>query len=78
MRSIAQRKRVCTRWKTTGRSGLLWYWKTWEDQVALLGRDPAPYSLAKMRPTIEAFIGHAVAQGLLEKPMPADALFANF
>ncbi|HXQ54040.1 MAG TPA: PhnD/SsuA/transferrin family substrate-binding protein [Stellaceae bacterium] len=58
-------------------SGLLWYWKAWEDQVALLGRDPVPYSLAKMRPTVDAFIGHAVAQGLLEKPVPAASLFAD-
>jgi hypothetical protein len=59
-------------------SGLLWYWKAWEDQVAQLGRDPIPYSRAKMQPTIDAFIGHAVSQGLLEKPIRAEDLFANF
>lgn len=59
-------------------SGLLWYWKTWEDQVALLGRDPIPYSREKMRPTIDAFVGHAVAQGLLDKPVRAEDLFADF
>jgi len=59
-------------------SGLLWYWKAWEDQVALVGRDPVPYSLAKMRPTIEAFIHHAVRQGLLDEPLSPDELFANF
>lgn len=58
-------------------SGLVWYWKAWEDQVALLGRDPAPYSLAKMRPTLDAFIGHAVSQGLLESPVSPDRLFAD-
>ena len=58
-------------------SGLLWYWKTWEDQVALTGRDPAPYSLARMRPTINSFIRHAVHQGLLREPVSADALFAK-
>jgi 4,5-dihydroxyphthalate decarboxylase len=58
-------------------SGLLWYWKAWEDQVALIGRDPAPYSLEKMRPTFEAFIRHATSQGLLEKPVAADQLFAK-
>jgi 4,5-dihydroxyphthalate decarboxylase len=59
-------------------SGLLWYWKAWEDQVALLGRDPVPYSLAKMRPTLDAFIRHAARQGLLDKPVSPDDLFANF
>jgi 4,5-dihydroxyphthalate decarboxylase len=59
-------------------SGLLWYWKAWEDQVALVGRDPVPYSLAKMRPTIDTFIRHAVRHGLLEKALSADVLFANF
>ena len=59
-------------------SGLLWYWKAWEDQVAFLGRDPVPYSLAQMRPTLETFIRHAVRHGLLEKPMAPDELFVNF
>ena len=59
-------------------SGLLWYWKAWEDQVALLGRDPVPYSLAQMRPTLDSFIRHAVRHGLLEKPMAPDELFVNF
>ena len=59
-------------------SGLLWYWKAWEDQVALVGRDPVPYALAAMRPTLEAFVRHAVAQGLLERPIPVDSMFAEF
>ncbi len=59
-------------------SGLLWYWKTWEDQVALIGRDPVPYSLAKMRPTLDTFIRHAVSHGLLEKLVSPDDLFTNF
>jgi 4,5-dihydroxyphthalate decarboxylase len=58
-------------------SGLLWYWKAWEDQVALVGRDPVPYSLAKMRPTLDTFIRHAVRHGLLENPVSLDDLFAN-
>lgn len=58
-------------------SGLLWYWKAWEDQLALVGRDPAPYSLEKMRPTLETFIRHAVSQGLLEKPVFVDNFFAK-
>jgi 4,5-dihydroxyphthalate decarboxylase len=59
-------------------SGLLWYWKAWEDQVALVGRDPVPFSLAKMRPTLDTFIRNAVRHGLLEKPMSPDDLFVNF
>jgi len=59
-------------------SGLLWYWKAWEDQVALIGRDPVPYSLAQMRPTLDTFIRHAVRHGLLDKPMTPDELFVNF
>jgi 4,5-dihydroxyphthalate decarboxylase len=59
-------------------SGLLWYWKAWEDQVALVGRDPVPFSLAKMRPTLDVFIQHAVRHGLLERPISPDDLFVNF
>ena len=58
-------------------SGLLWYWKAWEDQVALVGRDPVPFSVAAMRPTLEAFVGYAVAQGLLEKAIAIDSMFAE-
>lgn len=59
-------------------SGLLWYWKAWEDQVALVGLDPIPYSLAKMRPTVETFVRHAVHHGLLDKPVSPEELFVNF
>ena len=59
-------------------SGLLWYWQAWEEQVALVGRDPVPYSLAKMRPTVEAFVRHAVAHGLLSRSLAPEELFANF
>jgi 4,5-dihydroxyphthalate decarboxylase len=59
-------------------SGLLWYWNAWENQVALVGRDPVPYSLTKMRPTLDTFIRHAVRQGLLDRPVSPDDLFVDF
>jgi 4,5-dihydroxyphthalate decarboxylase len=59
------------------RSGLLWYWKAWEDQVALTGRDPVIFSLDAMRPTMMALIDHTTRQGLLDKRLPVDDLFAN-
>ncbi len=59
------------------RSGLLWYWKAWEDQVALTGRDPVIFSLDAMRPTMAALIEHSTRQGLLDSPIPIDTLFAK-
>jgi 4,5-dihydroxyphthalate decarboxylase len=59
------------------RSGLLWYWESLEDQLDLVGADPAPYSLEKMRPTLSAFVDYAVEQGLLKTRMPLDDLFID-
>ena len=45
-------------------SGLLWYYESLEEQLALVGPDPAPYSLAKMGPALEAFVSYGLEQGV--------------
>jgi 4,5-dihydroxyphthalate decarboxylase len=56
-------------------SGLLWYYEALEEQLALLGPDPAPYSLERMRPALEAFVGYGLEQGVFMQAFSLDELF---
>jgi len=56
-------------------SGLLWYYAALEEQLALVGPDPAPYSLARMRPTLEAFAAYGLEQGVITQAFTLDELF---
>jgi 4,5-dihydroxyphthalate decarboxylase len=56
-------------------SGLLWYYEALEEQLALLGTDPAPYSLERMRPALEAFVGYGLEQGVFTQAFSLDELF---
>jgi 4,5-dihydroxyphthalate decarboxylase len=56
-------------------SGLLWYYEALEEQLALVGPDPAPYALERMRPTLEAFIGYGLEQGVFTRALTLDELF---
>ena len=38
--------------------------------------EPLPYGLAPNRKVIETLIGHALAQGIITKPVKVDDLFA--
>ena len=39
------------------------------------GRDPLPYGIAPNRPMIEELVGHAVTQGILDRPFEVEDLF---
>jgi 4,5-dihydroxyphthalate decarboxylase len=56
-------------------SGLLWYYESLEEQLALIGPDPAPYNLAKMAPALSAFVSYGLEQGVFTKPLTLDELF---
>ncbi len=56
-------------------SGLLWYYDSLEAQIDLLGLDPVPYSVEKMRPTLEAFVDHGLEQGVFTKRLSLKDLF---
>ena len=59
------------------RSTLIWYWEALEAQTQLPGGDPAPYSVEKMRHTLETFIGYCVEQGIIAAPISLEELFAS-
>jgi hypothetical protein len=56
-------------------SGLLWYYESLEEQLAVVGPDPAPYALAKMAPALAAFVSYGLEQGVFTKPLALDELF---
>jgi len=56
-------------------SGLVWYAEALAAQVALLGPDPAPYSVEAMRTTLDAFISYGLEQGVLTKRLELSDLF---
>ena len=56
-------------------SGLLWYWDALEQQMALTGRDPVPYSVEKIRRTLQTFVDLSVEQGLIPSPIRLEDLF---
>ena len=56
-------------------SGLLWYWDALEKQMALAGRDPVPYSVEKIRRTLQTFVDLSVEQGLIRSPIRLEDLF---
>jgi hypothetical protein len=57
------------------RSALLWYWESLENQAELMGADLAPYSIEKLRHTLETFIRYCVEQGLVAAPLAIGELF---
>jgi 4,5-dihydroxyphthalate decarboxylase len=56
-------------------SGLLWYYESLEEQLALIGPDPAPYNLAQMAPGLSAFVNYGLEQGVFTGPLALDELF---
>jgi 4,5-dihydroxyphthalate decarboxylase len=45
-------------------------------RVMAITGDPLPYGIAPNRKVIDALIGHALTQGIIDKPVTADELFA--
>jgi hypothetical protein len=56
-------------------SGLLWYWDALEQQTALAGRDPVPYSVEKIRRTLQTFVDLSLEDGLIPSPIRLEDLF---
>ena len=45
--------------------------------MALVGYDPVPYSVEKIRPTLELLVRYAVEQGLIPLPISLEDLFVK-
>ncbi len=57
---------------------LAWYREAWEEQDAILGKDPWAYGLTNQnRTTLETLVGYSHEQGLIKRQLPLDELFLN-
>ncbi len=56
---------------------LAWFRKPLREQQEILGEDPWPYGLEKNRLAVETLINYQFEQGLLDKKLPLEELFAS-
>jgi 4,5-dihydroxyphthalate decarboxylase len=57
---------------------LAWYREAWEEQEALLGKDPWEYGLGERNAgNFERLVAYAHEQGLIRRALPLDELFLN-
>jgi 4,5-dihydroxyphthalate decarboxylase len=57
---------------------LAWYREAWEEQEALLGKDPWEYGLGDRNArNFERLVSYAHEQGLIRRALPLDELFLN-
>ena len=57
---------------------LAWYREAWEEQEAILGRDPWEYGLGDSnRKNLKALVGYSHAQGLIKKKPTLEELFLD-
>ncbi|TAK08796.1 hypothetical protein EPO44_02075 [bacterium] len=57
-------------------SRLAWGRHLFEEERRLLGEDPWPYGVKKNRANLERFMGYSLNQGLMEKKLAVEELFA--
>ena len=63
-------------WSDHRRSSLAWFGAEQEEERALLGPDPWPYSIEKNRVVIETLLDYAVEQRLTERRLKIEEIFA--
>jgi 4,5-dihydroxyphthalate decarboxylase len=57
---------------------LAWYREAWEEQEAILGKDPWVYGLTDQnRMTLETLVGYSHEQGLIKRHLPVTELFLD-
>ena len=61
---------------TALRTMLPWMTADVEEMLELMGDDPWPYGIEPNRATIQTLLDDLVAQGLLDRPLEVDELFA--
>jgi 4,5-dihydroxyphthalate decarboxylase len=75
--AFGQAKEICTRYYDDPNwSRFVWGRHLFEQERSLFGEDPWPDGIDKNRPNLERFIGYSLDQGLMEKEVKVDDLFA--
>jgi len=62
--------------RRAARFSFVWTEAYLEEEAAVFGRDPWPFGLAKNRRTVEALVEYAFEQGLIQRRLSMDELFA--
>jgi 4,5-dihydroxyphthalate decarboxylase len=63
-------------WADHRRSYLAWYGAEQEEERALFGADPWPYSIEKNRIALETLLDYAFEQGLTDRRLEVKEIFA--
>jgi 4,5-dihydroxyphthalate decarboxylase len=63
-------------WADHRRSSLAWFGAQQEEERALLGADPWPYSIDKNRQALETLLDYAFEQGLTDRRLEIEEIFA--
>ena len=63
-------------WADHRRSYLAWFGAEQEEERALLGRDPWPYSIENNRVVLDTLLDYAVEQGLTDRRLNIEEIFA--
>ena len=74
--AFAESKRLYVENLKAGRIGKLDAYDKVHQRIIAAGGDPLPYGIAPNRRVIEELMRHAVRQGIIDKPMAVDDLFA--
>jgi 4,5-dihydroxyphthalate decarboxylase len=70
------KQRAYDYWSDHRRSYLAWFGAEQEEERALLGADPFPYSIEKNRVVLDTLLDYAVEQGLTERRLEIKEIFA--
>jgi 4,5-dihydroxyphthalate decarboxylase len=77
LKAFQRAKEVCYSYvRDQRKSSLAWYGALWEEERALLGPDPWPYTFAANRATLETLLQYAHEQGLIPEQWAPETLFA--
>ena len=58
-------------------SGLFWFWEAFEEQLALMGEDPVPYSISKNRHALETLLRYCAEQGIVDRELAVEELLVD-
>ncbi len=77
MEAFERAKEVCKHYYSDPNwSRLVWGRHLFEEERRLLGEDPWPYGVKSNRANLERFMGYSLDQGLMEKRLAVEDLFA--
>ena len=75
MCALEDAKQQATYWSDHPRSSLAWFGAEQEEERALLGSDPWPYSVDKNQVALETLLDYAIEQSLTDRRLDIKEIF---